>query len=220
MNLNLSAFIEQFEREAIEKGLYRKQLGRSEIIFLEQVWGPAFQYQFDGLKAEHPFKDAKGGQRFADFVYVKNGIRMLIEVDGFTTHARDISPGEFDDHLTRQNDLILSGWLVLRFSAHQVEKRPQVCARQLKQAIGHWWSLTYGGYSAGEIDSWRLRKNHIAQMAMRRNGKIKPGEVAAEFNISNHTAGIWLKRFAKEGSFSVVPNQMRSTVYLLTDFAP
>jgi hypothetical protein len=68
MNLNLLAFIEQFEREAIEKGLYRKQLGRSEIIFLEQVWGPAFQYQFDGLKAEYPFKDAKGGQRFADFV--------------------------------------------------------------------------------------------------------------------------------------------------------
>jgi transposase len=57
-------------------------------------------------------------------------------------------------------------------------------------------------------------------MAMRRNGRIKPGEVADEFKISNHTAGVWLKRFEKEGSFSVVPNQVRSTVYLLTDFVP
>jgi hypothetical protein len=88
------------------------------------------------------------------------------------------------------------------------------------QAIGLWWSLTYGNYSVVELDSWRLRKTHIAQMAMKRNGRIKPGEVADEFNISNHTAGVWLKRFAKEGSFTVVPNQVRSTVYLLTDFVP
>jgi very-short-patch-repair endonuclease len=136
MHPDLFKFIEQFEREAVEKGLYRSKVGEAELTFLNEVWGPAFHYNFEGLKVEYPLKDFKGGQRFADFVFIKNGAKILFEIDGFTTHARNISPGEFDDHLRRQNDLILSGWLVLRFSANQVQKQPQVCQRQLKQAFG------------------------------------------------------------------------------------
>lgn len=217
MNLhpNLTAFIEQFEREAISKGLYRQKLGKSEITFLEQVWGPAFQYKYDGLKAEYPFKDFKGGQRFIDFVYVKNGMRLLVEVDGFTTHARDISPAEFDDHLSRQNDLILAGWLVLRFSANQVEKRSQICQRQLKQAIGHWWSLTHGQLTTDDSDIWNLRKNVITRMATARNGEIRPIEVAMHFHISNRTAANWLQKLRREGVLVTNSEKQRSRIYFL-----
>lgn len=124
MHDSLARFIEEFHRDAALNGKYRNKIGEIELLFLELVWGVAFNFNFDGLKVEHPFLDFKGGQRFADFVYVKNGIRLAIEIDGFTTHARDLSPGEFNDHLLRQNDLVLSGWMVLRFSAWQVEHQP------------------------------------------------------------------------------------------------
>ena len=217
MHTNLKQFIDQFEREAQQNGSYRSQLGRAELIFLKEVWGPAFQHNYDGLKAEYPFKDFKGGMRFADFVFVKNGMRLIIEIDGFTTHARDISTGEFDDHLMRQNDLILSGWLVLRFSARQVEKRPQQCQRQVMQAIGHVWSLDYGTLSAAAANVWQHRKKLIIQMANRRNGKIKPGEVAAEFGVCSSTAAEWMKRFTKEGSFIIPPYRQRATIYHLRE---
>jgi very-short-patch-repair endonuclease/predicted transcriptional regulator len=197
-------------------GSYRSQLGRSELRFLENVWGPAFQYHYDGLKTEYPFKDVKGGQRFADFVYVRHGIRLVIEVDGFTTHARNISPGEFDDHLTRQNELILSGWLLLRFSSGQVERNPQQCQMQVKQAIGHWWSLTEGGFTVEDLDKWKLRKQVVIRMAMKRNGTIKPGDLVNELNISSRTAATWLKQFAQEGTFSYAAEQQRVTTYILT----
>jgi very-short-patch-repair endonuclease len=200
MHPQIQQFIEQFEREARMNGSYRNKLGKFELLFLEGVWGPAFQYNFSGLKAEYPLKDFKGGQRFVDFVFIKQNIRLLVEIDGFTTHARDISPGDFDDHLTRQNDLILAGWLLLRFSSNQVEKRTQICQRQIMQAIGHRWMLTQrAAPSPTHTHIWTIRKDQIIQMANRNYGVIKPSEVAAEFEISNRTAAEWLKRFADEG---------------------
>ena len=218
MDATVLKFIEKFEREATRKGLHRSKLGKSELLFLQEVWGPAFQFNYDGLQAEFPFKDLKGGQRFADFVYIKNGIKLLIEIDGFTTHARDISPGDFDDHLSRQNDLILSGWLVLRFSAHQVEKHPQICQSKLKQAIGHWWSLTKGVFSIGDTNLWNIRKQLIIQIALQHKGKIKPIQVVNEFNISSRSAVDWLKRFVTDGDFIVTPSPKRVVTYQLTNF--
>lgn len=211
-------FIEEFERNALEKGLYRKKLGKGEIAFLTQVWGPAFQYNFEGLRAEYPFKDFKGGQRFADFVLIKNGAKIVFEIDGFTTHARNISPEEFEDHLTRQNDLILSGWLILRFSYRQVEKNPLPCQRQIKQAIGHWWSITQGALSVKHNDIWTLRQQSIVQIALRQNGLITPADVASEFSISNRSASLWLKRFATQGILLPSPHVKRVTSYRLAHF--
>lgn len=220
MHLRLLKFIEQFEREAAEKGLYRNKIGPSELAFLEGVWGPSFQYNYDGLKAEYPLKDFKGGQRFADFVFIKNGAKILIEIDGFTTHARNISPGDFNDHLTRQNDLVLSGWLILRFSTQQVEKEPTICQRYLKQAVGHWWSITHSGLFRNDANIWALRQQSVVDMALRQNGRIRPSDVAALFNISRTSASDWLKRYAEQGIFTPsTSNAKRVNFYRLAYFS-
>ncbi|MFX3632040.1 MAG: DUF559 domain-containing protein [Candidatus Pristimantibacillus sp.] len=218
MQDSLARFIEEFHRDAALNGKYRNKIGKIELLFLELVWGAAFHFNFDGLKVEHPFLDFKGGQRFADFVYVKNGIRLVIEIDGFTTHARDLSPGEFNDHLLRQNDLVLSGWMVLRFSAWQVEHQPRQCEKQIKQAIGHIWSQAYSVASGNLVQMWDARKQSVIQMALRRDGKIKPSEVAHQFNITSRSALNWLRRFQQEGAFEPIPSAQRVTVYRLPNY--
>jgi hypothetical protein len=179
MHPEVVRFIAMFEQEAVRKGLYRKQLGKSELLFLDLVIGPALQYDFTGLSAEYPLKDFKGGDRFIDFVLIKEGMRIIYEIDGFTTHARDISPGEFDDHLRRQNELILSGWFILRFSTNQVERRAEYCQKQILQAIGHWWSLSHALDSRGAY-SWTERKKRIIQLALRNKGTIRAKDVEVE----------------------------------------
>lgn len=216
MHPKLQQFIETFEREAEKSGSYRNNLGKYELLFLEQVWGPAFHFNYDGLHAEYPFLDHKGGHRFADFVYVKNGMRLVVEIDDLQSHARNVSQGDFSDHLSRQNDLVLSGWLILRFSAIQVAKHQQHCIAQLKQAIGHWWALAYSGDNVGINKLWDIRKSLVVHMAKRRDGKIKPSELAKEFNVSNRTAINWLSRFENEGILSRQPAQHRTTVYRLS----
>jgi very-short-patch-repair endonuclease len=215
MHPKVAEFIDDFERHAHETGQYRKSLGKNERIFLEQVWGPAFHYQFNGLRAEYPLKDFKGGDRFADFVYTNGGMRLLIEIDDFTTHARDISPGEFSDHLTRQNDLVLSGWFILRFSAHQVAKRSTQCQRQIMQALGHWWTIFHANFSTRDMDHWSGRKRFLAQAALRQEGIIRPADVARMFNVSHRTALHWLERFTSEGFLIPIKGKVRIVAYRL-----
>lgn len=215
---SLQHFIDSFEREAVLSGSFRNKLERSQMYFLERVWGPAFGDNFEGLKAEHPFVDHKGGRRFCDFVYVKNGMKLVIEIDGFTTHARDISPAEFQDHLSRQNDLVLSGWLVLRFTAWQVEHQPQPCIVKVKQAIGHWWSMTYLRDMKQSTDIWEMRKQWIIQMALQQQGRLRPSDVAREFQISNRTAVDWMRRFEEASIIRRLPAKQRTTTYILIDY--
>ena len=207
MHPDVVRFIVNFEEEAVRKGLYRKKLGKYEVLFLELVIGPVLNYDFEGLAAEFPLKDFKGGDRFVDFIYIKNGMRFVFEIDGFTTHARDISPGEFDDHLFRQNELILSGWFLLRFSANQVERRAEQCQKQIFHAIGHWWSLSHSTNNQG-AHSWAERKKRIAQLALRNGGIIHTKDVEIEFGLSHRTALNWLNRAIQENLvIPIKPNQ-------------
>lgn len=216
MHPNLKAYVDKFEEEAKKNGSYRERIGAAEFIFLKKVWGPMFQYNYEGLSAEYPLKDAKGGDRFVDFVYVRGGIRLVIEIDGYTTHARNISQGDFEDHLERQNELILAGWMILRFSARQVENNAEGCQRQVQQAIGHWWSLAHGGpNSTGRTQVWDVRKQTITQLALRYDGYIRAKDVSRELAIPVRTAQIWLRRFMNEEVLEPVNKATRITNYRL-----
>jgi len=216
MHPNLKAYIGRFEEEVKKKGSYRDRIGPAELKFLEKVWGPIFQYNYQDLTAEYPLVDAKGGDRFVDFIYRRGGIRLIIEIDGFTTHARNISPGDFDDHLERQNELILAGWMILRFSARQVGNKSTACQKQVQQAIGHWWSLAHGGpNSTGRTQVWDIRKQSITQLALRYDGFIRAKDVSRELAIPVRTAQIWLRRFMKDAVLEPVKQSARITSYRL-----
>jgi very-short-patch-repair endonuclease len=61
-----------------------------------------------------------------DFAYVD---RMIaIEVDGHEAHG---TPQAMAKDLARQNELVLLGWTVLRFTWHQVVKQPEQVAKTL-----------------------------------------------------------------------------------------
>lgn len=217
MHTAIAAFIHRFEEEAIRSDSYRTKLGVNEIAFLEHVWGPEFQYRFDGLKAEYPLKDYQGGERFADFVYVRGSLRLLIEVDDFASHAGQITPWKFGDHLLRQNDLTLAGWVVLRFSAFHVNKSPMLCRQQIKQAIGNWWVQSLSGNPFQGASRTAALRDELIEMALRQGGVVKPSEVARALGISRTTAMKWMQRFSEEGLFLPVRSTYKVVGYSLSN---
>lgn len=218
MHPKVTEFVEKFESNARRLGHYRNKLGKAELAFLEEVWGPILEYNFEGLETEYPFKDYKGGERFADFIYLKDGMKLLIEIDGFTTHARDISPGEFSDHLIRQNDLVLQGWMILRFTAYQVEKKPMLCQRVIMQAMGHWWALMHRNSYSIEGDIWSYRSQQLTQMMFQYGGIVKLAHIAKYFHIPIRTARDWTERFVKSGLLTAVKPGKRAIGYQLSRF--
>lgn len=216
LHLAVREFIRRAELEAAKRGSFRKELGHSEIWF----WGPCMKYNFEGLTAEYPLKDFKGGLRFIDFMYVMGLIRLLIEIDGYTTHARDISRGDFNDHLTRQNDLLLNGWFLLRFSTDMVERQPEQCRSQLMQALGYLWSRHQPLTDRGDNMLWSQRKNELYRLAKQRGGMLRPIDISKELNVHRFTAVQWMKRFAEEGMFSAIQaggSRQRITAYRLNE---
>ncbi|WP_246302814.1 endonuclease domain-containing protein [Paenibacillus plantarum] len=112
----------------------------AEKLFLLQVWWPAFKH-FNDLHPEYEVKDFRDGTRFLDFAFIKHTLKLAIEIDGFTTHASQISRSQFSDHLIRQNHLIIDGWRILRFSYDDIKDRPRMCQQVLQQFMGRYLGM-------------------------------------------------------------------------------
>jgi hypothetical protein len=122
-------------------------LGYLEKLFLSDVWWPSFGNLRD-LHPEFEVSDFKDGTRFLDFAYVAGSLRMCMELDAFGTHHRDIDRWQHSDHLDRQNDLLIDGWKLLRFSLVKIKQNPRHCQQKLQQALGRWG----GGKTAVSLD--------------------------------------------------------------------
>lgn len=174
--------------------------------------GLEFDYCFDGLHAEYPLKDYKGGDRFADFTYIRGSLKLLIEIDDFSSHAKHISPGEFGDHLLRQNDLILEGWQILRFASFHVRKSPMLCRRQIKQAIGGWWVRTQASNPFRAESRKDTLRSMLTELALRSDAPLKAADVSRTFRISRSTAAKWLNAFAEEGIFTPLASERKRNI--------
>lgn len=115
----------------------QKGQGHAEKLFLEHVWWPAFGH-FDHLHPEYEITDFKDGFRYLDFAYIRPGVQLAIEIEGYGPHLRDISREQFSDQCRRQNDLIIDGWKVLRYSYDDIREMPRFCQQKLHQFMGRW----------------------------------------------------------------------------------
>jgi very-short-patch-repair endonuclease len=70
------------------------------------------------------------GDRRLDFAYPDQ--KIMIELDGRIDHSKKRI---FEDDRKRQNDLVLAGWTVLRFTWDDVTKRPAEVARTIERAL-------------------------------------------------------------------------------------
>jgi superfamily II DNA or RNA helicase len=94
----------------------------SEKLFLTDFLYPLLGEGIRYLVPQYPFIDSEGRNRKIDFALVKDHKKLALEVNGETYHAEGIIPNDmFDDNLFRQNEILSSGWSLLRFSYSQLQ---------------------------------------------------------------------------------------------------
>ncbi|UTR16524.1 DNA-binding response regulator [Salipaludibacillus sp. LMS25] len=152
----------------------------AEKLFLKQVWWPLF-YHFRYLYPEYEVNDFKDGQRYLDFAYIRPGIRICLEIDGYGPHLKNISRWQFSDSLERQNQLVIDGWTVIRFSYDQVKENPRRCQQIVQQVIGRWLG--------DDLDqtSLSLVEKEVLRLAIRKGEVISPIEVQKHLKLSDKT---------------------------------
>ncbi|MDI7741754.1 DNA-binding response regulator [Lysinibacillus fusiformis] len=162
--------------------LRRLQEGHSEaeMLFLKQVWWPLFSH-FNHLHPEYEVNDFKDGKRYLDFAYIRPGMRICLEVDGYGPHLKNISRWQFSDNLERQNQLVIDGWTVIRFSYDQVKETPRRCQQIIQQVIGQWLG--------DELDQTSLSivEKEVLRLAVRKAEALSPKEVEKYLKLSDKT---------------------------------
>ncbi|MBQ4133348.1 MAG: DUF559 domain-containing protein [Desulfovibrionaceae bacterium] len=89
----------------------------------------------EAIHGQYQFKLPYSGSRRADFaIKMPGGQRIVVELDGYTYHAKEVDKNKFNINLLRQNELTLEGWTVLRFSFDQMKENSGQCREILKQA--------------------------------------------------------------------------------------
>ena len=85
------------------------------------------RYRFPQPAQQHVVHRNHGMRAFVDFCYPEIG--LAIEVDGFKSHGNRVS---WNDDLHRQNDLVISGLRVLRFTWSDLTTEETRVAEQLR----------------------------------------------------------------------------------------
>src|SRR4051812_33211686 len=94
----------------------------SEKLFVNDFLFPLLGANLNKIIPQHPFLDSTGRARRIDFAYISDGARLALEVNGETYHAEGIIPNDmFDDNLFRQNEILNSGYKLIRFSYNQLQ---------------------------------------------------------------------------------------------------
>lgn len=153
---------------------------KAEMLFLKQVWWPIF-FHFKYLHPEYEVDDFMDGKRYLDFAYIRPGIRICFEIDGYGPHLKNISRWQFSDNLERQNQLVMDGWTVIRFSFDQVNEKPRRCQQVVQQVIGQWLG--------DELDQTSLSivEKEVIRLAVRKGETISPKEVENYLKLSDKT---------------------------------
>lgn len=119
---------------------HQKQIRQdSEKLFIEDFLYPLLGTKIGAIEPQYPFIDSTGRHRHIDFVYQGATSSLAFEVNGESYHAEGVIPDEmFDDNLFRQNEILRSGYRLLRFSYGQLQSpkwRP-IVQETLKDFLG------------------------------------------------------------------------------------
>lgn len=178
-------------------------------LFLRNVWWPVFGH-FNNLHPEYQVSDFKDGFRYIDFVFLQVLFRVAIELDGFGPHLKNVTPGQFDDNLTRQNHLILDGWHLLRFSYNQIKHQPRQCQQMIQQLFGR---LLGDESSIKPID---CIEREVVRRAIQLCRDVTPADIMNHLNISNAYARKLLYSLVQKSWLQPASGKTRIRSYAVT----
>jgi len=183
---------------------------KAEMLFLKQVWWPLYHH-FKYLHPEYEVDDFKDGKRYLDFAYIRPALRICLEVDGYGPHLKSISRWQFSDNLERQNQLVIDGWTVIRFSYDQVKEQPRRCQQIVQQVIGRWLG--------DELDQTSLSfiEKEVLRLAIRKGEAIYPIEVEKCLKLSDKTVKKILSQLVDKKMLIPASGTMRIRSYRLGD---
>lgn len=189
-------------REKLERGL-----GHGEMEFLRCVWYPAIGH-FDHLYPEWEVRDFANGYRYLDFAYMPGDAKGVIEIQGYSSHPRDLELWRFKDLCLRHCHLALDGWLVIPIAYPSIVESPKQCQQLILSFVGKFISS-----SVPESLSWL--ESETVRFARRLLRPFSPSDLSAHLQVSTRYARTVLHLLCEKQLLTVTRGQERARMYRL-----
>lgn len=191
-------------------------LGFAEQAFLERVWWPVVG-NFNCLHPEYEVADYSGASRFIDFAYIRGSVKLAIEIDGYTSHVKNVNRHQFIYQLRRQNALILDHWEILRFAHDDLASYPRRCQQTIQQYMGSRFAQSL--HSSAENPRANAIEREIVRLARSLPRPVTPADVMQHLSASRPTVYRILRRLVARGWLVPAGGAQRVRSYSLTGAA-
>jgi len=184
---------EHLERRSGERrGRLERGHAHAEVLFLRNVWWP-LRGHFDHLHPEYEVIDWRGRSYFADFLWRKNDVKLLIEIKGYASHVRELDRQKFCNELNRETFLTAMGYQIISFPYDNVEQQPELCITMLRMVMSKYQP------QPKPIDRSLLAEKEILRLALQLARPIRPIEIEKHFAIDHRTVVGMLQRLCSQG---------------------
>jgi hypothetical protein len=190
--------------------LNRNLTGETRLM-KDVVW-PVFG-SFDGIEMEHEMTSLTGVKIFGDIFY--QPLRMVIECEGFVSHAETITRDRFDFEKMRIRTFAQYDYRFVPFSWDDIDKRPEICRHALYAIIGK-----YG--SSGEQKQYQLsvHEREIIRYATRLNRPFDLADACTCLGVGKTTGIKILKLLVSKGLITPAGDaKIRIHAYVLEEKA-
>jgi len=199
---NISKEKSHKRKEILEKGL-----GHGTVEFLRLIWFPVVGH-FDHLYPEWEVRDFNNGYRYLDLAYMPGGAKGGIEIQGFSSHARDLDVRRFKDLCWRHSLLALDGWTFLPIAYLSIKDEPKQCQQLILAFIGKFISIEVPS-------SLTWVETEIVRYARRLLRPITPLEIAHHLQVSDRHARRLLHKMVDSQILLEVSGEERIRTYRL-----
>ncbi|WP_314803878.1 transcriptional regulator [Paenibacillus roseipurpureus] len=177
------------------------------MAFLRSVWYPIVG-NFNDLYLEWEVRDFANGYRYLDFAYMPRDAKAAIEIQGYSSHARDLELWRFKDLCSRHAHLALVGWLVLPIAYPSIVEATKMCQHLILSLIGKFISTDM------HADLPWLEAETV-RFARRTPRDFTANELAAHLNISSRHARTLLHTLCDKQLLAVSSGKERARSYIL-----
>jgi hypothetical protein len=173
----------------------RNRQGHGTAAFVREVWLPLMG-SLDELIPEYEVVDAEGLRRYLQLAFVRGGLQVDLEIDGFRAYGTLGDRRTFADERRRDVSLQIGGWQVLRFSDDDVLTHPMECRELLRRWLERW------GGSIRRVTEREWRQEQVIALARNRESFVTLSEVSEHLAVCDKTARTIMRELLKLGWFA------------------
>jgi hypothetical protein len=189
------------KRKGERLGRLNRGYSHGEDRMVQHILYPIFG-SLDELHPEYEVAELNGKTIYVDVAFIRGNLKVAFELDGFASHAKDVSRENFC--WDRRRDLMLSadGWVVIHIAYDDLQERTSLIARLIRKRLASCLNQheSYRQFSVWEREIVRLGMTKTATDWFRLH------EVTDQLGVCTDTARDVLRKLVNENVLLVGGN--------------